>query len=227
MSDAKQVAIIVGAGPGLGAAAAKRFAEAGMISVLVSRTADRLQELAAGIEGAIAYPCDATNEAAVEKLFSDVEAQHGPVEVLVYNPGGGFGRTPVVEQTAARFRAVWEFTALGGFLCGRAAARLMKARGHGTILFTGATASLRGGKGFSAFASGKFALRALAQSMARELGPDGIHVAHINIDGLIGPSDDGSKLDPDDIAETYYGLYKQSKSNWTHELDIRPWLENF
>jgi NAD(P)-dependent dehydrogenase (short-subunit alcohol dehydrogenase family) len=211
MSETKQVAVIVGAGPGLGAAAAKRFAEAGMTSVLVSRNAERLEELAAGIQGAVAYPCDATDEATVEQLFSDVETKYGPVEVLVYNPGGGFGRTPVVEQTAERFRAVWEFTAFGGFLCSRAAAQRMQKRGHGTILITGATASLR----------------ALGQSMARELGPDGIHVVQVNIDGLIGPSDDGSKLDPDDIAETYYGLYKQSKSNWTHELDIRPWSESW
>lgn len=227
MSDGKQVAVIVGAGPGLGAAAAKRFAEAGMTSVLVSRNADRLNELASGIEGAVAYPCDATDEAAVETMFTEIEAEHGPVEVLVYNPGGGFGRTPVVEQSAERFRAVWEFTAFGGFLCGRAAAQRMLKRGHGTILFTGATASLRGGKGFAAFASGKFALRALGQSMARELGPEGIHVAQINIDGMIGDSDDGSKLDPADIAETYYGLHKQSRSTWTHELDVRPWSETF
>ena len=227
MSEEKKVAVVVGAGPGLGAAAARRFAASGMTAVLVSRSADRLKDLAGTIDGAVAYPCDATDEAAVEKLFADVESQHGPVEVLVYNPGGGFGRTPVVEQTAERFRTVWEFTALGGFLCSREAAKRMQGRGHGTIIVTGATASLRGGKGFAAFASGKFALRALAQSMARELGPDGIHVVHINIDGLIGQSDDGSKLDPDDIAETYYGLYKQSKSNWTQELDIRPWTENF
>jgi|DEB0MinimDraft_10_1074344.scaffolds.fasta_scaffold57578_2 NAD(P)-dependent dehydrogenase (short-subunit alcohol dehydrogenase family) len=227
MSDAKQIAVIVGAGPGLGFATAKRFAAAGMTSVLVSRGAERLNDLASQIDGAVAYPCDATDETAVETMFDDIESKHGPVEVLVYNPGGGFGRTPVVEQTAERFRAVWEFTAFGGFLNARAAATRMLTRGQGTILFTGATASLRGGKGFAAFASGKFALRALAQSMARELGPEGIHVTHINIDGMIGDSDDGSKLAPDDIAETYYGLYKQAKSNWTQELDIRPWTENF
>lgn len=227
MSQEKKVAVIVGAGPGLGASAAKRFADAGMTSVLVSRNEARLTELAANIDGAVAYACDATDEAAVEKLFEDVESQHGPVDVLVYNPGGGFGRTPVVEQTAERFREVWEFTAFGGFLCSRAAARRMQKRGHGTIILTGATASLRGGKGFSAFASGKFALRALGQSMARELGPDGIHVVHVNIDGIIGKSDDDSKLDPDDIAQTYYGLTKQAKSNWTQEMDIRPWSENW
>ncbi|MDG2243118.1 MAG: SDR family NAD(P)-dependent oxidoreductase [Rhodospirillaceae bacterium] len=227
MSDTKNVAVIVGAGPGLGAAAARRFAAAGMTAVLVSRNAERLADLASGIDRAVAYPCDATDEAAVEKMFADIEAEHGSVEVLVYNPGGGFGRTHIVEESAERFRTVWEFTAFGGFLCGRTAAQRMKTRGHGTILFTGATASLRGGKGFGAFASGKFALRALGQSMARELGPEGIHVAHVNIDGMIGESDDGSKLDPADIAETYYGLHKQSKTNWTHELDIRPWSETW
>ncbi len=227
MSKDTKVAMIVGAGPGLGAAVACRFAAAGMVTVLVSRNHGRLKELTVQIDGAVAYPCDATNEEAVEKLFNDVVSQYGPVEVLVYNPGGGFERTPVVEQTSECFRAVWESTAFGGFLCGRAAAKRMRARGHGTILFTGATASLRGGKGFAAFASGKFALRALAQSMARELGPHGIHVAHINIDGHIGQSEDCSRLDPDDIADTYYGLYKQSKSNWTQEIDIRPWVENF
>lgn len=227
MSNDKQVAVIVGAGPGLGVSAARRFSKAGMTPVLVSRNADRLNELAAGIQGAVAYPCDATDEAAVDAMYSHIEEEHGPIEVLVYNPGGGFGRTPVLEQSAERFRAVWEFTAFGGFLNCRAAAQRMQARGRGAILITGATASLRGGKGFSAFASGKFALRALAQSLARELGPEGIHVAHINIDGIIGDSDDGSKLNPDDIAETYFGLFKQARSNWTQELDIRPWNENF
>ncbi|MFL2769978.1 MAG: SDR family NAD(P)-dependent oxidoreductase [Rhodospirillaceae bacterium] len=227
MSHSERLAVIIGAGPGLGAATAKRFVKAGMTSVLVSRNEERLSEISANIEGSVAYSCDATDEVVVEKLFADIESQYGAVEVLIYNPGGGFVRTPVVEQTAKQFRKVWEFTAFGGFLCCRAAARYMQKRGHGTILVTGATASLRGGKGFAAFASGKFALRALAQSMARELGPDGIHVAHINIDGAIGQSDDSSKLSPDDVAETYYMLYKQSKSNWTHELDIRPWCENW
>ena len=225
MREEKQVAVVVGAGPGLGAAAARRFAEAGMTAVLVSRNTERLKDLAAGIDGAFAYPCDATDEAEVEEMFTYIEAEHGPVEVMVYNPGGGFGRTSVVDQSAEHFRLVWEFTAFGGFLCGRAVAQRMQKRGHGTILFTGATASLRGGKGFAAFAAGKFALRALGQSMAGELGPEGIHVAQINIDGMIGESSDGSKLDPVEIAETYYGLHKQLKTNWTHELDIRPWSE--
>jgi len=227
MSRKKNVAVVVGAGPGLGAAFGRRFSAAGMTTVLVSRNVERLEELTKNIKGSIPYPCDASNEEAVNKLFDELERDHGPVEICIYNPGGGFQRVKVVAQTAERFRTVWEFTAFGGFLVGRAAARKMLTRGRGSIFYTGATASLRGGQGFSAFASGKFALRALAQSMARELGAEGIHVAHVNIDGSIGKSRDGSKLDPDDIAETYYGLYKQTRTNWTQELDIRPWTEKW
>ncbi|MCB2108099.1 MAG: SDR family NAD(P)-dependent oxidoreductase [Rhodobacteraceae bacterium] len=223
------IALIVGAGPGLGAACGRRFAAAGLIPVLSSRTAERVKALAAEIPGAVAYPCDATVEASVDAMIDDIERKHGPIDVCVYNPGGGFGRTPVVEQSAARFEEVWRFTALGGFLVGRAVAQRMAARGRGTIIFTGATASVRGGVGFSAFASGKFALRALAQSMARELHPQGVHVAHVVIDGMIGApgSSDRSKMCPDEIAATYAGLYFQGKSNWTHELDMRPHTEKW
>ena len=226
MSD-QQVCVVVGAGPQLGAAVGRRFAAAGLKVVLVSRNQDRLDQIAAQIDGAVGIACDATDEDQVDALIERIESEIGPITVGVYNPGGGFGRTPVVEQTAERMRAVWEFTAFGGFLFGRAVARKMRSRGYGTILFTGATASLRGGPGFSAFASGKFALRALAQSMARELHPEGLHIAHINIDGGIGESEDGSQLHPDAIAETYYGLFKQDRSNWTQELDVRPWSEKF
>ena len=226
MSD-NQVCVVVGAGPQLGAAIGRRFAKAGLKVVLVSRNQQRLDDIASGIEGAVGMACDATDEDAVNGLIDKIESDIGPIAVGVYNPGGGFNRTHVVEQTSERIRQVWEFTAFGGFLFGRAVANKMLARKTGTILYTGATASLRGGPGFSAFASGKFALRALAQSMARELHPEGIHIAHINIDGIIGDSEDGSKLDPDAIAETYYGLHKQDRSNWTQELDIRPWNEKF
>lgn len=227
----KRVALIVGAGPQLGASCGRRFAEAGLIPVLSSRTAERLKTLAAALPGGVAHPCDATNEAAVNAMIDAVEADVGAIDCCVYNPGGGFNRTPVVEQTAERFEAVWRTTALGGFLVGRAVARKMIPRGRGTIIFTGATASLRGGVGFGAFASGKFALRALAQSMARELQPQGLHVVHANIDGRIGPAgigaNDGTMLDPDEIASTYAGLYFQGRSNWTQELDIRPWKEKW
>lgn len=177
---------------------------------------------------AVAYACDATQEGAVDSMAADVELRHGPIDLCVYNPGAGFQRTMVIEQTAARMREVWETTALGGFVVGRAVAKRMLTRGRGCILFTGATASLRGGPGFAAFASGKFALRALAQSMARELHPQGIHVAHIVIDGKIGTGGEpGTQLDPDEIAATYAGIYFQGSTNWTQELDIRPIKEKF
>ncbi|MSO98771.1 MAG: SDR family NAD(P)-dependent oxidoreductase [Rhodospirillaceae bacterium] len=227
----KNVALIVGAGPQLGASLGKRFGQAGLIPVLSSRNAARLKELAGTIPGALSYACDATNEAAVNEMVETVEAKHGPIDVCVYNPGGGLKRLPVTEQTAERYEEVWRFTAFGGFLVGRAVARKMITRQRGTIFFTGATASMRGGPGFSAFASGKFALRALAQSMARELQPQGIHVVHAVIDGMIGSpgigAGDGSRMDPDEIASTYAGVYFQGKSNWTQELDLRPWNEKW
>ena len=225
------VALIVGAGPQLGASCAKRFGQAGLIPVLSSRTAERVTALAAGIPNAVAYPCDATIESAVEGMVADIEARHGPIDCCVYNSGGGFSRTAVIDQTAERFEAGWRTTALGGFLVGRAVAKRMAPRGRGAIFFTGATASLRGGAGFSSFAAGKFALRALAQSMARELQPQGIHVVHVIIDGKIREAgigaNDGSFMDPDEIASTYAGLYVQGKSNWSHELDIRPFKEKW
>ncbi|MDX2223834.1 MAG: SDR family NAD(P)-dependent oxidoreductase [Rhodospirillaceae bacterium] len=231
MGDLKNVALVVGAGPQLGAAVARRFGEAGLTPVLSARNAERLAALARAIPGAVAYPCDATDEGAVARMLADIETVHGPIDACIYNPGGGFGRTPVTELTAARFEEVWRFTAFGGFLVGREVARRMAARRRGTIIYTGATASMRGGPGFSAFASGKFALRALAQSMARELQPQGIHVVHVVIDGMIGHpgsgAGDGTRLDPDHIASTYAGLYVQGQSNWTHELDVRPWNEKW
>ena len=229
--SAKRVALIVGAGPQLGASCGKRFGEAGFVPVLSSRNPEKLKALAAAQPGAIAFPCDATDEAAVNEMVDGIEADIGAIECCVYNPGAGFQRAPVIEQAAERFEAVWRSIAMGGFLVGRAVARKMVPRGRGTIIFTGATASLRGGPGFAAFASGKFALRALAQSMARELQPQGIHIVHVAIDGRIGTagigSNDGSMMDPDEIASTYAGLTFQGKSNWTQELDIRPWKEKW
>jgi NAD(P)-dependent dehydrogenase (short-subunit alcohol dehydrogenase family) len=223
------IALIVGAGPQLGAALGRRFGQAGLVPVLSSRNPDKLAAVAATVPGAVGYPCDAADEPAVEAMVAKVEATHGPIDACIYNPGGGFQRLPVVEQTAARMEEVWRSTAFGGFLVGRAVARRMIPRGRGAIFFTGATASLRGGAGFAAFAAGKFALRAVAQSMARELQPQGIHVVHVVIDGLIGTAGagEGARLDPDEIASTYAGLYFQGKSNWTHELDIRPWAERW
>lgn len=227
----RRVALIVGAGPQLGASCARRFGEAGLIPVLSSRSADRLAQMASTIPNAQAIACDAADEAAVERMVADIEARLGPIDCCVYNPGGGFNRTPVIEQSSERFEAVWRSTAFGGFLVGRAVAKRMAPRGRGTIIFTGATASMRGGKGFAAFAAGKFALRALAQSMARELQPQGIHIVHVVIDGKIRSAgigaNDGSAMDPDEIASTYAGLYFQGKSNWTQELDMRPYNETW
>lgn len=221
------VALIIGAGPGLGASLGKKFSKAGMTVVLVSRKEELLKKIAVKIDGAIAIAADARCEVEVESLVETVEAKIGTISILVYNPGSGFNNTSVLKQTSEQFRNVWESTAYGGFLASRAVSKFMKIRGQGTIIFTGATASVRGGAGFSAFASGKFALRALAQSLARELGPSGIHVAHIILDGGIGVTDGGNKMDPDEIAETYYSIFIQRRSTWCHEVDLRPWVEKW
>ena len=172
-------------------------------------------------------------------LFEKIETEIGPIEVAVFNIGANvnFG---IVETTAQVYRKVWEMAAFAGFLTGREAAKRMVPRGSGTIIFTGATASLRGGAGFSAFAGAKHALRALAQSMARELGPKNIHVAHVVIDGAIDTNfirglmpdvdqkrADDAILSPDAIAENYVMLHRQKRSAWTHELDLRPWMEKW
>ncbi len=221
------VAVIVGAGPGLGAALARRFAAGGLQVAMAARSLEKVEEIAAGIDGAQAFACDVSDEQQVETLFAAVEAEIGPVEVAIHNASAGHGKVSVLEVDAARFRTAWEVSAFGGFLVGRAAARRMAERGHGSILFTGATASLRGSSGFGAFAHGKFALRAIAQSMARELGPMGIHVGHVVVDGHIGDKDDESYLSPDAIAETYWTLHAQARSAWSFEIDLRPWLETF
>ena len=190
-------------------------------------------------QGGIAYPygVDARDENEMVALFEQVEREIGPIEVAVFNVGGNV-RFEVTETTSRVYRKVWEMAAFAGFLTGREAARRMLPRGRGSVLFTGATASVRGGAGFSAFAGAKHALRALAQSMARELGPKGIHVAHVIIDGAIETQwikemfperyalkDQNGILKPDQIAENYWMLHEQPRSAWTHELDLRPWLE--
>jgi NAD(P)-dependent dehydrogenase (short-subunit alcohol dehydrogenase family) len=200
-----------------------------------------LQTLAESIraEGgeAHAFGLDARKEADVAAFFDEVERTIGPVEVLVFNIGANV-RFPVTETTAQVYSKVWEMAAFAGFLAGREAARVMVPRGRGTMLFTGATASVRGGSGFSSFAGAKHALRALAQSLARELGPKGVHVAHIVIDGAIdgafirGLVPDAAEkrareeiLVPDAIAKNYVWLYRQERSAWTFEMDLRPWTE--
>ncbi len=239
MSD---TAIIVGAGPGLGAALALRFARAEMNVAMAARNVARIETLASEFSGivhrTIAIACDATRESDVKALFERVGAECGPPALVVYN-AGAFVRKSVLDTTAEEFERCWRAGCLGGFLVGREAARAMLARNakhKGTIIFTGATASLRGGALFHNLAVPKFGLRALAQSMARELQPQGIHIAHVVIDGQIkserpghstAERGDDAVLDPAAIAETYYQLHMQPRSAWTLELELRPYSEKF
>lgn len=237
----KKVCLVVGAGDALGGAIARRFAREGFTACVVRRTAEKLKPLVDAIEReggkAFAYPCDARREEEVVALFEKIEREQGPIEVCVFNIGGNI-RFSILEYTAKKYFKVWEMGCFAGFLTGREAARRMVPRGRGTILFTGATASLRGGNGFAGFSGAKAGLRMLAQSMARELQPKNIHVAHVVIDGPIdtefvrGNFPDMVKsrpvdglLAPEDIAENYWNLHMQKRSAWTHELDVRPWVE--
>ena len=237
----RKVILVVGAGDATGGAIARRFAREGYVACVTRRSAEKLEPLLARIraEGGEAhgYASDARREDEVEKLFAQIESEVGPLEVVVFNVGGNV-RFPIRETTARVYTKVWEMAALAGFLAGREAARVMVPRGRGTILFTGASASLRGKPGFAAFSGAKHALRALAQSMARELGPSGIHVAHVVIDGGIDTEfmreampdryklkDRDGILNPEAIAENYWNLHCQQRSAWTHELDLRPWIE--
>jgi NAD(P)-dependent dehydrogenase (short-subunit alcohol dehydrogenase family) len=234
------LALVVGAGPGLGSALARCFAAAGMqVAVAARRPATLLTlvgQLNRGGGRAVAFACDVTEEASVDALFAKVGGELGTPHLVVYN-AGAFVPAALVAISAREFRRCWEVGCFGGFLVGQRAARSMLARapaadGLGTILFTGATASLRGSAGFANLAVGKFGLRAVAQCMARELGPQGIHVAHVVIDGMIAsapsgaPADD-SRLDPQAIALQYLHLHRQPRSAWTFELDLRPWVEKF
>lgn len=240
---AKPVALVVGAGDATGGAIARRFAMQGYATAVTRRTREALEPLVNAIEadgGEVhAFGCDARNEQAMLALFDSIESHIGAIDVVIFNIGANVNFS-ITETTERVYRKVWEMAALAGFLTGREAAKVMLPRNRGTIIFTGATASLRGGKGFSAFAGAKFALRALAQSMARELSPQGIHVAHTIIDGAIDtdfikdnfPSvyarkDEGGILDPEHIAEQYWQLHCQPRDCWTHELDLRPWTETF
>ncbi len=236
-----QAVLVVGAGDATGGAIARRFAREGLIACMTRRRADKLTPLVERIRAdggqAHAFGSDARDEAAVAALVAQIEREIAPIGVAVFNIGANV-RFGVTETTERVYRKVWEMGALAGFLMGREVARVMLPRGHGSILFTGATASLRGSAGFSAFAGAKHALRALAQSMARELGPQGIHVAHVVIDGAIDTAfiaqnfpdryalkDREGILNPDHIADNYWLLHQQQRSAWTHELDLRPWME--
>jgi NAD(P)-dependent dehydrogenase (short-subunit alcohol dehydrogenase family) len=236
-------ALVVGAGDATGGAIARRFAREGYAACVTRRTADKLAPLVERIraEGGTAhgYASDARKESDAVALVDRIEREVAPIEVAVFNIGANV-RFGIAETTERVYRKVWEMGALAGFLMGREVAKAMVPRGRGTILFTGATASVRGSAGFAAFAGAKHALRALAQSMARELGPQGIHVAHVVIDGAIDTrfiaenfparyalkAEDGI-LDPEAIAENYWQLHRQPRSAWTHELDLRPWMETW
>jgi NAD(P)-dependent dehydrogenase (short-subunit alcohol dehydrogenase family) len=240
------VALLVGAGDAIGAAVARRFAAGGYTVCVARRDAEKsrsvIQEIIAAGGRAHAVSTDVRSEEAVQALFANVEAELGPVEICLFNAGANV-KSPLVETSARLFFKAWELACYGGFLTGREAARYMVPRGRGTILFTGATASIRGGAGFAAFAAAKFGLRAVAQSMARELAPQNIHVAHLIIDGAIdseaihkrlsaatGSMPDlapNSLIQTGSIAEAYWSLHDQSLDGWTHELDIRPYSERW
>jgi NAD(P)-dependent dehydrogenase (short-subunit alcohol dehydrogenase family) len=224
-------ALIVGAGHGLSAALARAFARAGMKLALAARSTAKLEPLAKET-GARVFACDASNRAEVEKLFADLDAAGAP-DVVVYNPSYR-SRGAFVDLDPQDVEKALAITAYGGFLVGQQAARRMLPRGHGAVLFTGASASVKGYAQSAPFAMGKFALRGLAQSMARELSPRGIHVAHFVIDGGIRgerrPAPEGqpdSLLDPDAIAATYLHVLQQPRSAWTWEVELRPWVERF
>jgi NAD(P)-dependent dehydrogenase (short-subunit alcohol dehydrogenase family) len=235
----QEIAVIAGVGPGLGWALTRRFAAAGMETVAAARKPAKLEKLVAqaGELSKRIHPhaCDVTRPADVAALFAATARQFGEPNVVVFN-AGAFEMSSVLDITPEAFERCWRVGCFGAFLVGQAAARAMVALGAGTILFTGATASLRGGARFANLAVPKFGLRALAQSMARELGSKGVHVAHVIIDGQIdseryhhlaeqrGPD---SLLPPDAIAEMYYQLHRQPRGAWTQELDLRPWVEKF
>ena len=241
MTGERRAVLVVGAGDATGGAIARRFAREGFVACVTRRSADKLEPLVAQIrdEGGEAhgFGSDARREVDVGTLVAHIEREIAPIEVAVFNIGANV-RFTIVETTERVYRKVWEMAALAGFLMGREVTKAMLPRGRGTILFTGATAGLRGSAGFAAFAGAKHALRALAQSMGRELGPQGIHVAHIVIDGAIDTrfiadnfperyalKDRDGILSPDAIAENYWNLHCQQRSAWTHELDLRPWIE--
>jgi len=237
----KKAILVIGAGDATGGAIARRFAREGYIACVTRRTADKLEPLVAQIreEGGVAYAfgSDARNEDEMVALIAKIEQDIAPIEVAVFNIGANV-RFSITETTSRVYQKVWEMACFGGFLMGREVTKVMLPRSRGTIIFTGATASLRGREGFAAFAGAKHALRALAQSMARELWPKGIHVAHPVIDGAIdtefirtnfpdkyAQKDEGGILNPDHIAEAYWQIHQQPRDAWTHETELRPWSE--
>ena len=242
MTDKKAI-LVIGAGDATGGAIARRFAREGYIACVTRRSADKLVPLVDAIKAAggeaHGFGSDARKEDEMIALVTQIERDIAPIEVAVFNIGANV-RFGITETTARVYHKVWEMACFGGFLMGREAARVMLPRQRGTIIFTGATASLRGREGYAAFAGAKHALRALAQSMARELWPKGIHVAHPVIDGAIDTEfirsnfperyaikDQGGIVDPDSIAEAYWQIHRQPRDAWTHEMELRPWMETF
>ena len=241
-NQAKSI-LVIGAGDATGGAIARRFAREGLIACVTRRTADKLEPLVQQIraEGGQAhgFGSDARKEEDMVALVEKIEREIAPIEVAVFNIGANV-RFPVTETTTRVYTKVWEMACLGGFLMGREVAKAMLPRGRGTIIFTGATASLRGREGFAAFAGAKHALRALAQSMARELWPQGIHVAHTIIDGAIDTEfirsnfperyalkDRQGILSPEHIADAYWQIHQQPRDAWAHETELRPWIESW
>ena len=239
----KKAILVIGAGDATGGAVARRFAREGYVACVTRRSADKLEPLVASIQAAggeaYGFASDARKEEDMISLVAQIERDIAPIEVAVFNIGANV-RFGITETTARVYQKVWEMACFGGFLMGRETAKVMLPRARGTIIFTGATASLRGRDGFAAFAGAKHALRALAQSMARELGPKGIHVAHPIIDGAIDTEfirsnfperyamkDQDGILNPDHIADAYWNLHTQPRDAWTHELDLRPWGETW
>ena len=251
----KKVCLVIGAGDATGGAVAKRFASEGYVACVTRRTLDKLQPLLDDIHkaGGVAhgFGSDARKEDEVIALIDHIESSIGPIDVLVFNIGANSPNS-ILTETARRYTKMWEKACLAGFLNGREVAKRMVSREkdtdqetsgishRGTIIFTGATASLRGSANFAGFSGGKMALRGLAQSMARELGPLGIHVAHTIIDGAIDTEfirtlfpdkyalkEQGGILNPDHIADAYWMLHQQPRDAWTHELDLRPYMEKF
>lgn len=238
-------AAVIGAGDYIGSAIARRFAAEGYTIFAGRRTVEKLEKLKQDIEAAggscVARGLDARKEEEVTAFLQEADA-HAPLEVVIINPGANV-QFPIVETTERVFRKVWEMACYAGFLAGRESAKLMLARGRGTILFTGATASVRGGAGYAAFSSAKAGLRNLAQSMARELGPKNIHVAHLIIDAGVdtqfvrerikahGADPDAlppdTLMNPESVASAYWYLHSQSRDGWTFELDLRPYAERW
>jgi NAD(P)-dependent dehydrogenase (short-subunit alcohol dehydrogenase family) len=227
-----RTALIVGVGAGLSASLARTFTKAGMRVALAARRAGELSALAKEVAGR-AFSCDAIKRAEVAKLFGEVESAFGAPDVVIYNASYRT-RGPFVELDAAEVEKSISVSAFGGFLVAQEAVKRMLPKNHGAILFTGASASVKGYAQSAPFAMGKFALRGLAQSLARELSPQGIHVGHVVIDGAIRnpgrtepPDKPDSMLDPDAIAQAYLYLLQQPRSAWTWEIELRPWLERF